>query len=300
MGAALRVERIPNGEPGTERTVEAIVGLAYDPRYTQELRDAGLRVCWACTSKDQQALAIFDWCRDHIRYQRDPRNREFVQSPAYLWRAASEGSPYAAGDCDDFACFILALGAVLGFRCRVILTEDPDLVAPIFMRPWWAHVHTELEVRRGCWRPIDPSMWFLGFGERVNGRRRAFDPEAYPEEVLDGLAPPALGFVDTIISAGAGFGKYAISTDAMKDVERARAHAEAAAAQAGSAYAQKLAELEAAEENLKAERAAALEAERESFGRLEAREERGRMTPILAGAGAALAVGLAAWFRGRK
>ena len=59
---------------------------------------------------------------------------------------------------------------MLGIKCRIILTEDPEIPAPFLARPWWAHVHTEWEIAPDIWRPIDPSMWWLRFGERVEGR----------------------------------------------------------------------------------------------------------------------------------
>lgn len=65
-----------------------------------------------------EALAIGDFVKRHVRYVRDPEDIEYLQDPVDLIKQMQNGS--ARGDCDDqsllAACLLLSIGAQPFFR----------------------------------------------------------------------------------------------------------------------------------------------------------------------------------------
>jgi len=76
-------------------------------------RNRALSIVQGLPSKDFQAelVAVYHWVDAHIRFVRDIRGVETLQSPEITLRLA-------AGDCDDHAILMAALLENLGFRTR--------------------------------------------------------------------------------------------------------------------------------------------------------------------------------------
>jgi hypothetical protein len=70
--------------------------------------------------KRHDAEALYDWCRDNVRYTRDPQDVEFIQTPKYFLISALSGQLPIVGDCDDFTqiicCLCKSVGLPVGIR----------------------------------------------------------------------------------------------------------------------------------------------------------------------------------------
>lgn len=191
--------KIKDDSYGIAETVAVILALAGDPRpeVAPNVRSMALWICHqaGATTDYQRVQAIFKWLRDHIQYVRDPSYREFVQPPLDLITEGARQSHMAAGDCDDFATLAGALCGSLGIPYRICLSEDPSNRSP--GEPWWAHVYCEALVKKKptdrdkFWIPLDASMFFLNFGERVLGRTTHIYPgDMNVDILLDGAQKP--------------------------------------------------------------------------------------------------------------
>ncbi|MHB1430280.1 MAG: transglutaminase-like domain-containing protein [Rhodocyclaceae bacterium] len=86
-----------------------------------------------------EAAAIYRWVQDHIAYRFDPVGHEAIQTPEQTLKLA-------AGDCDDHAILVAALGESLGLKSRFVVGGP----APGDYR----HVWPEL-LAGGHWIPLD-------------------------------------------------------------------------------------------------------------------------------------------------
>lgn len=176
------IKRIPDGPAGIAETVTAILAVAHDPNTTNQIRDIALWICKRAGAKTEmeKAQAIFKWMRKNVTYVKDPIYREFVQPPLFLLKQGMKRSHKAAGDCDDHTACNMALLGALGFSTRAVISEDPTRPGPGNL-PMWAHIYCEVEARKHpkgkrFWTPVDSSMWFLKFGEKVGGRQTTVYP----------------------------------------------------------------------------------------------------------------------------
>lgn len=143
-------ERLPDGIPGTIRTLAAMAAAVRgDVRpdhcgYRSEVvRRAAIRICMGIQGHDSQGElgALFDFVRDQIRYRADPWDTERVQDPCQTLLLAS-------GDCDDKCVLLAALVASLGYLPRfVVQSQDGQ---------FFDHVYVEVE-RSGQWIALDPT-----------------------------------------------------------------------------------------------------------------------------------------------
>lgn len=143
-------ERLPDGIPGTIRTLAAMAAAVRgDVRpdhcgYRSEVvRRAAIRICMGIRGHDSQGelAALFDFVRDQIRYRADPWDTERVQDPCQTLLLAS-------GDCDDKCVLLSALVASLGYLPRfVVQSQDGQ---------FFDHVYVEVE-RSGQWIALDPT-----------------------------------------------------------------------------------------------------------------------------------------------
>lgn len=93
------------------------------------------------------------WVRDHIRYTRDPRDAEMVQTPKRTLELQS-------GDCDDQATLLASLLLSIGY--------SPRFVALALNGADFSHVLTE--VRLGTrWIPLETILPHVQPGWRPSG-----------------------------------------------------------------------------------------------------------------------------------
>lgn len=143
-------ERLPDGIPGTIRTLAAMaaavrgdVGPDHCGYRSEVVRRAAIRICMGIRGHDSQGElgALFDFVRDQIRYRADPWDTERVQDPCQTLLLAS-------GDCDDKCVLLSALVASLGYLPRfVVQSQDGQ---------FFDHVYVEVE-RSGQWIALDPT-----------------------------------------------------------------------------------------------------------------------------------------------
>lgn len=105
---------IPEDIPGaiaTMRTMRQLVRDAVrDP--AQGVRERALSIIGSAGFVDQ-ARALQDWVKTHIRYVRDPPDVELVQTP-------QKTLEYQAGDCDDQSVLLASLLMSTGHPARFV------------------------------------------------------------------------------------------------------------------------------------------------------------------------------------
>lgn len=88
-----------------------------------------------------EALALYYWTCQHIRYIRDIDNVEFLKEPRQVLETGT-------GDCDDIATLLAAMLMSIGNRCRFVLAGFKAGGPP-------SHVYVEVYTPGG-WVALDP------------------------------------------------------------------------------------------------------------------------------------------------
>lgn len=136
---------LPPGEPGTRATLLAMAAMATRYKTAAAIRSTALDLIRGCAPKDWpgEVRAIFAFVRDGIRYARDVRGVETLQTP----EATME---LEAGDCDDKSTLLAALLESVGHPTR--------FVAVGFSQPGaYSHVYVET-LLNNRWTPLDATM----------------------------------------------------------------------------------------------------------------------------------------------
>lgn len=95
----------------------------------------------------QQLTLLRQFIQQHTEFLRDPRGVELLHTPAYLLTQISEVGT-VAGDCDDIAMLVAALGMAVGLRARFVVIGQREL----------EHVFTMLaSPHSGTWEAFDPT-----------------------------------------------------------------------------------------------------------------------------------------------
>lgn len=108
-----RLGSIPSGEAGVAATLQIMVKFVLQYRANPVVRVLAQSVVRDCANRDAlcQVRAIHAFVRDHIKYVRDVRDVETIQTPDYTLRMGS-------GDCDDQAVLTVSALESLGFQGR--------------------------------------------------------------------------------------------------------------------------------------------------------------------------------------
>ena len=127
----------------------------------------------------------------------------------FVWLPEAD---WTTSQCDDHTGLNMALLGALGFATRAVVSEDPTRPGNPDM-PMWAHIYCEVEARKHPkgkrhWVPVDSSMWFLKFGEKVGGRQTLIypgdiHPDLYFQASREGRS--GLGFVSKAIELGSPY-----------------------------------------------------------------------------------------------
>ena len=113
---------IPSGLPGVKATLKAMVGIvrnSLNPKTPERvaaltiLRTTAQSIVQHCPEKDFhcEANALQTFVRDSIRYTRDMRTAETLQTPDVTLKLRS-------GDCDDKSMLLATLAETVGFHTR--------------------------------------------------------------------------------------------------------------------------------------------------------------------------------------
>lgn len=89
--------------------------------------------------------AIFYFVRDYIRYVKDPKGMEYIQTPPYMLKTI-EMEQKAAGDCDDQTVLTLSLLKSIGYRVAIRVTG--------YKPGKYSHVYGLVNIKNK-WIPID-------------------------------------------------------------------------------------------------------------------------------------------------
>ncbi len=120
-----------------------MANLASQAKTTPLIRERALTIVGAVPGKDFRGEIdrLFVWVRDNVRYTRDVRGVETVQTPAKTLE-------YMQGDCDDQVTLLAALLESVGIEAR--------FKAVGFSPGTFQHVY--LEARdNGNWIALDPT-----------------------------------------------------------------------------------------------------------------------------------------------
>lgn len=94
-----------------------------------------------------QLRLLQQFIQQYTEFLRDPRGVELLHTPAYLLTQIAERGT-VAGDCDDIAMLVAALGMAVGLRARFVVIGQRAL----------EHVFTMLASPRGTeWVAFDPT-----------------------------------------------------------------------------------------------------------------------------------------------
>lgn len=149
MGAvtepAAKLATIPSGPAGTRATLRLMKRLVRealrDPVQIPVIRRTALSLIRNLSQKDRagELLALFEFVRDRIRYVRDIRDIETLQTPL-------ETLQQGQGDCDDKSMLLATLIEALGYKTRFIAVgQQPGK---------FQHVYVEVRLRDG-WLPLE-------------------------------------------------------------------------------------------------------------------------------------------------
>lgn len=156
-----RILRIAPGARGTRETLSIMRGVSLEASKDPRLRQLGIRIVADFDPRNdrKRAGALLRWVQDQIRYVRDIRKCETIQTPqrTLLWKA---------GDCDDFSSLIAALLLALGFVHVAFVAQKRE--------PQGSYRHVFVVVwiedpcsRKGLWykmdgtskKPLSPMPW---------------------------------------------------------------------------------------------------------------------------------------------
>lgn len=147
--------RIPSGASGTDATLRTIGRLVTESQNRPVVRIVALSILERANvdTRDlyQVMRALWEWTRRTIRYIRDPRDVETVQSPEITLHLK-------AGDCDDHAALMAAFAVNLGIPTGFVtigLNADTQ-----------SHIYPEFFVN-GRWIAGDTTSG-QGFGYRAH------------------------------------------------------------------------------------------------------------------------------------
>lgn len=164
---------VPQGSGAISHTLGQMISYAKDPQTLLEARRYALFITKGSKTRYERAKRLFEWVRKNVEYVNDIHGIEHVQDPIFILEKAFSNDPreraLAAGDCDCHAVLMATLCISMGIPARYTVTEDSKSPGSAF-DPNWAHVHAECQVNKK-WIPLDTSMWFVDFDNRVPGRR---------------------------------------------------------------------------------------------------------------------------------
>lgn len=141
---------IPEGDPGTYATLRLMRDCVRRYKKNPEIRRRALQITSRLRGKDYpgEARAVQEFVRRAVRYVRDIRNVETLQTPDTTLRVGQ-------GDCDDQAVLAASLLEAVGHPTRfVAVAFDPAVP--------YQHVFTETKIGNK-WVPLETTENF-GFG----------------------------------------------------------------------------------------------------------------------------------------
>jgi len=145
----ITLHRIPEGYPGTLRTVEHIRNLIRQGAKDFRVRQAAIDILLQQRVRPKDYLgevkALFEWVQQNVRYTKDTFRVEVLHSARRMLELR-------AGDCDDFSIVLGAMLEAIGHPVRLVITgpnrRRPDL---------FSHIYIEV-LCDGRWIALDATM----------------------------------------------------------------------------------------------------------------------------------------------
>ena len=177
MGYQAHTEMVPDGDAGIERTLSSMRRFIERGSGQAEVIRLARNIVRFVPERDVdgEAKALHAWVRGHLRFTKDPVNKELVTDPEYMLRDMKNG--VITGDCDEATTLLGALLQAIGIE------TEPVVVSP----DEGSYTHVLLRYRspsRG-WVTLDPITnnqpgWFPMGAARVgtykNGRINPSSP----------------------------------------------------------------------------------------------------------------------------
>lgn len=144
---------IPGGSQGTRATLKIMARLVKKGKRDHRLRELALSIVKRNRNKDYvgEVKSIHEWVKKNIRYVRDIRGIETVQTP-------QKTLEFGQGDCDDHSILVATLLETIGHMTR--------LKAIGFMPDSYQHVYTETKLgpkSKNMWIAVETTEpWKLG------------------------------------------------------------------------------------------------------------------------------------------
>ncbi|MDW8259652.1 MAG: transglutaminase-like domain-containing protein [Gammaproteobacteria bacterium] len=144
---------LPAGEAGTRATLRVMRDLVRRYKRADPIRRTALELTAALQPKNwmQEVRAVFSFVRDRIRYTRDVRGVETVQTPIATLELEQ-------GDCDDKATLLAALLESIGHPTRFVAvgyrspTEFSHVYVETRIGPRWIGLDATMPYEVG-WTP---------------------------------------------------------------------------------------------------------------------------------------------------
>lgn len=145
-----QLQFIPEGRAGIRKTLSIMGDLVEKYKVNPLIRELSLKIMQMVPGKQwtKEAAALQNWVRRHIRYVKDVRGVETVQSPVKTLQLK-------AGDCDDQATLLATFLEAAGHATR--------FVAVARKRGVFSHVYVEVKIGHQ-WLPVETTQNF-GFGK---------------------------------------------------------------------------------------------------------------------------------------
>ncbi len=128
MTPTYQLMEIPNGANGIRETLRLMSKIVKRYKTAPMVRELSLSLVFPIADKDWkgEANAIFRYVRDNIRYVKDVRGCETLQSPIQTLRLMQ-------GDCDDHAILSASLLEAIGHPTRFLAVGfKPDSYSHVF------------------------------------------------------------------------------------------------------------------------------------------------------------------------
>jgi hypothetical protein len=188
---------LAEGLKGTEQTIRIMQELVTDGKRDIEVRKLVSDIIGGkieglpnCESKDYTCYvkAMYQFCRDKIKYLYDPHIVEYVETPRRILQTK-------VADCDSNCVLLASMLENAGFETQfVTIKADPD------RRDEFSHVYLRVKIPRRGWYVADPTMpkkWFGWEPEGAWGKRywpASTDELEFPIEMSDSIpVPPPVG-----------------------------------------------------------------------------------------------------------
>lgn len=165
----VKIQSISHGEIGIHETVTQMEKIILASLGDQQVRMAAEDVVGGVEPNDREgeASAVYQFVRDRVRYTKDPKGMEYVQTPGHmLTMIQKRGQAY--GDCDDKTVLGLSMLKNLGYDVAIRVAQ---------YRPQGTYTHVYGLVKiKNVWMvfdatPIDKELGWEAQAVKVQDRQ---------------------------------------------------------------------------------------------------------------------------------